>query len=58
MLIEPEINLAVFPLRNSNQFYDTLMNGEQGLFKASGITPMQKLILRFVVVGIFFIILL
>jgi cytochrome c oxidase subunit 1 len=30
------------------------MNGEQGLFKPSGLTPMQKLILRFVVVGLIY----
>lgn len=33
-------------------FKDTFMNGEQGLFKPSTLTPMQKLILRFVVVGL------
>ncbi len=33
-------------------FKYTFMNGEQGLFKPSGLTPMQKLILRFVVVGL------
>ncbi len=33
-------------------FKDTLLNGEQSLFKASGLTPMQKLVLRFVVVGL------
>ncbi len=35
-------------------FKDTFMNGEQGLFKASSLTPMQKLILRFVVIGLVF----
>lgn len=35
-------------------FKDTFMNGEQGLFKPSGLTPMQKLILRFVVVGLIY----
>ena len=35
-------------------FKDTLLNGEQSLFKASSLTPMQKLVLRFVVVGIIF----
>ncbi len=35
-------------------FKDTFMNGEQGLFKASGLTPMQKLVLRFVVVGLLY----
>ena len=33
-------------------FKDTFLHGEQGLFKPSGLTPMQKLILRFVVVGL------
>ena len=33
-------------------FKDTFMNGEQGLFKPGSLTPMQKLILRFVVVGL------
>ena len=35
-------------------FKDTFMNGEQGLFKAASLTPMQKLILRFVVIGLIF----
>lgn len=35
-------------------FKDTFMNGEQGLFKSSSLTPMQKLILRFVVVGLLY----
>ncbi len=35
-------------------FKDTFMNGEQGLFKPSSLTPMQKLILRFVVVGLIY----
>ena len=30
-------------------FLDTFLNGEKGLFKPSSLTPMQKLILRFVV---------
>lgn len=34
------------------KFIDTFMNGEQGLFKPATLTPMQKLILRFVVVGL------
>ncbi|HEY5123461.1 MAG TPA: cbb3-type cytochrome c oxidase subunit I [Ignavibacteria bacterium] len=34
------------------KFKDTLLNGEQGLFKAKTLTPMQKLTLRFVVVGL------
>lgn len=33
-------------------FKDTFMNGEQGLFKPSTLTPMQKLVLRFVVIGL------
>ncbi len=33
-------------------YIDTLMNGEQGLFKPKTLTPMQKLTLRFVVVGL------
>jgi cytochrome c oxidase subunit 1 len=33
-------------------FAKTLMDGEQGLFKAHSLTPMQKLTLRFVVVGL------
>lgn len=32
----------------------TLVNGEQGLFKANTLTPMQKLTLRFVVVGLIY----
>ncbi|MBI5231815.1 MAG: cbb3-type cytochrome c oxidase subunit I, partial [Coriobacteriales bacterium] len=33
-------------------FAETLMNGNEGLFKPTGLTPMQKLTLRFVVVGL------
>jgi cytochrome c oxidase subunit 1 len=33
-------------------FVQTLINGEQGLFKPDTLTPMQKLTLRFVVVGL------
>jgi cytochrome c oxidase subunit 1 len=33
-------------------FIQTLINGEQGLFKPVTLTPMQKLTLRFVVVGL------
>jgi cytochrome c oxidase subunit I len=33
-------------------FKDTLLHGEEGNFKAAGLTPMQKLLLRFVVVGL------
>jgi len=33
-------------------FARTLLNGEQGLFKPDTLTPMQKMILRFVVVGL------
>jgi cytochrome c oxidase subunit 1 len=35
-------------------FKDTFMNGEQGLFKPSTLTPMQKLVLRFVVIGLIY----
>lgn len=35
-------------------FAQTLVNGEQGLFKAQTLTPMQKLTLRFVVVGLIY----
>jgi cytochrome c oxidase subunit 1 len=33
-------------------FTETLLNGEEGLFKPKTLTPMQKLTLRFVVVGL------
>jgi cytochrome c oxidase subunit 1 len=35
-------------------FIKTLINGEQGLFKHDTLTPMQKLTLRFVVVGLIY----
>ncbi|HEY5535354.1 MAG TPA: cbb3-type cytochrome c oxidase subunit I [Ignavibacteria bacterium] len=35
-------------------FKDTFLNGEQGLFKPAGLTPIQKLVLRFVVVGLIY----
>ena len=35
-------------------FIKTLMNGEEGLFKGDTLTPMQKMALRFVVVGLIF----
>ena len=35
-------------------FKETLINGEQGLFKADSLTPIQKIALRFVVVGLIF----
>ncbi len=35
-------------------FFKTFMNGEQGLFKANSLTPMQKMVLRFIVVGLVF----
>ncbi len=35
-------------------YIDTLLNGEKGLFKANSLTPMQKLTLRFVIVGVLF----
>ncbi len=33
-------------------FLQTILNGEQGAFKSKSLTPMQKLTLRFVVVGL------
>jgi cytochrome c oxidase subunit 1 len=33
-------------------FFQTLLNGEQGAFRANSLTPMQKMTLRFVVVGL------
>lgn len=35
-------------------FIRTLINGEQGLFKPDTLTPMQKLTLRFVVIGLIY----
>ena len=35
-------------------FIKTLMNGEQGAFKSSSLTPMQRITLRFVVVGLLY----
>ncbi len=35
-------------------FIKTLINGEEGLFKGDTLTPMQKMALRFVVVGLIF----
>lgn len=35
-------------------YINTLLNGEQGLFKSKTLTPMQKLTLRFVVVGLIY----
>ena len=35
-------------------FIQTLMNGEQGVFKSHSLTPMQKIALRFVIVGLFY----
>jgi len=35
-------------------YKDTLMNGVEGIFKPDSLTPMQKLALRFVVMGILF----
>jgi len=35
-------------------FLQTLINGEQGLFKSDTLTPMQKMALRFVVVGLLY----
>ncbi|NWF88078.1 MAG: cbb3-type cytochrome c oxidase subunit I [Ignavibacteriaceae bacterium] len=36
------------------KFLQTLMSGEEGLFKANTLTPMQKMTLRFVVVGLLY----
>lgn len=35
-------------------FINTLLNGAEGKFKPSSLTPMQKLVLRFVVIGLVF----
>ncbi|MCI0473530.1 MAG: cbb3-type cytochrome c oxidase subunit I, partial [Ignavibacteria bacterium] len=35
-------------------FKDTFLNGAQALFKPATLTPMQKLVLRFVVVGLLY----
>lgn len=35
-------------------FKDTFLYGEQGLFKPASLTPMQKLLLKFIVVGLIF----
>jgi len=35
-------------------FKNTLISGEQGLFKPDSLTPMQKITLRFIVVGLIF----
>jgi cytochrome c oxidase subunit 1 len=35
-------------------FINTFLNGEQGLFKSDTLTPMQKITLRFVVIGLVF----
>ncbi len=35
-------------------FTETFLHGEQGLFKPKSLTPMQKLVLRFVVVGLLY----
>jgi cytochrome c oxidase subunit 1 len=35
-------------------FIQTLIDGEQGLFKSNTLTPMQKITLRFVVVGLIY----
>jgi len=35
-------------------FKDTFLNGAEGLFKPVSLTPMQKLVLRFVVVGLIY----
>ncbi len=35
-------------------YIQTLLNGEQGLFKSNSLTPMQKITLRFVVLGLLY----
>lgn len=35
-------------------FFDTFIKGEKALFKPDGLTPMQKLTLRFVVIGLIY----
>ena len=35
-------------------FLQTLTDGEEGLFKSNSLTPMQKMTLRFVVVGLLY----
>jgi cytochrome c oxidase subunit 1 len=37
-----------------NNFFKTLIDGQQGLFKPDTLTPMQKMTLRFVVVGLLY----
>jgi len=37
-----------------SKFTDTLLNGNEGAFKASGLTPMQKLTLKYVVFSLVF----
>jgi len=37
-----------------SKFTDTLMNGNEGLFKPEGLTPMQKLTLKYVVFSLFY----
>jgi len=36
------------------KYINTLINGEEGLFRPESLTPMQKLVLRFVVVGLLY----
>jgi len=36
------------------KFIETFLNGEQAMFKPKSLTPMQKLVLRFVVVGLIY----
>ena len=37
-----------------SKFTDTLINGNEGTFKASGLTPMQKMTLKYVVFSLFY----
>jgi cytochrome c oxidase subunit I len=46
-------NNEVLIIQNINlKHMNTLMNGAKGLFKPNSLTPMQKMVLRFVVVGL------
>ncbi len=43
---------TTFRARQAMSFIQTFVNGEQGAFKPETLTPMQKMTLRFVVVGL------
>ncbi|MGD2120513.1 MAG: cbb3-type cytochrome c oxidase subunit I [Gemmatimonadota bacterium] len=43
-----------FDRAETMSFKETFLNGEEGLFKPDTLTPMQKIVLRFVVVGLVF----